>query len=605
MGRTWRVLRAALAAAALSAAATVVRQPYVQNVGTGHASILWTALENGEGEAECSSGSGAASRAAAQVREFPAALTGIGFTYYQYRVDFDGLSPGTWYRCAVRIDRETLSLPENAGLGFRTAAAGPFTFLALGDSGTGSSEQRQIAQRMLEDRPSLVLHTGDIVYPGGGYADQQAFYFDVYWRLMTQVPFFPSPGNHDYDTRSAEPYLAAHAVPAGDVPARGRGRYYSFDWGNTHFVSLDSSLSPASAGMREEMLEWLDRDLRRSRAFWRVVYLHHAPYSAGAKEHDELGRLVREHIAPILDRHEVPLLLNGHDHNYQRTWPIRAGEAAAPGAGVVYVTTGGGGAPLYGVSARPLTAVAEAAHHYLRADVDGPRMTVRALRGDGREIDRFTLAPPPRLDNVPLVNAASFTAEIAPGGLVSILGRQLAPEEVAAPGGEPLPAALGGVTAQLNGRPMGLLYASGSQVNAQVPPDVRGPATLSVTTPNGVAEAAVVVLRSAPAIFTVPSDEGLTAAVVHAGGGALVTSKAPAAAGERVGIYVTGLAMMESLAVQIGESTAPAESVEPVPGSAGVYRVDVRIPANLAGGRYGLQVRAGGTGSNLVLLTVR
>ena len=601
----------ALAAALLQsiAAATLVRQPYVQDVRTDRAAILWTTLESGEGAVECSGGPGTAVRAAARMREFPSSVTEMGFAYYQYQADLSGLSAGVRYRCSLTLDGQPLAPLEDAELAFRTAARGPFTFLALGDSGTGSLEQRQIAKRMSEESPSLVLHTGDIVYPGGGYAEQQAFYFDVYWKIMLQTPFFPSPGNHDYDTRNAEPYLAAHSVPSEKVPAGGRGRYYSYDWGNVHFVSLDSNLSLAVAASGQgEMLEWLDRDLRESRSFWRVVYLHHAPFSGGPKETDAVGKLVRDYVAPILDRYDVPLMLNGHEHSYQRTFPIRAGVTRDTGEGVVYVTTGGGGAPLYNVILRPQVAVAESAHHFLRAEVDGPRMTVRAIRADGREIDRFTLAPPPRLAGDPLVNAASFTPEVASGGLVSILGRNLAAEELTPTGnGSPLPISLGGVTVELNGRPLSLLYVSGPQINALVPFDVHGPAALRVTARNGTVDAPVVVRDVAPAIFSVPIDGGHNPAVLQADG-TLVSAKSPAVRGQRVSIYLTGLGRLDGtlpLEVRIGGAVVVPSFAGLVPASPGVYRVEVAIPLTISAGMQSLQIRISEAGSNTVLLAVQ
>ncbi len=600
----------ALAAALLQTlpAATLVRQPYVQNVGTDRAAILWTTLESGEGAVECSGGPGAPVRAAARMREFPALVTEIGFTYYQYQADLSGLSASVRYRCSITLDGQPLAPQEDAELAFRTAGPGPFTFLAFGDSGTGSPEQRQIARRMAEERPSLVLHTGDIVYPGGGYAEQQAFYFDVYWRMMLQTPFFPCPGNHDYDTGNGEPYLAAHSAPTRNVPAAGRGRYYSYDWGNVHFVSLDSNLSLAAAASGSgEMLEWLDRDLRESRAFWRVVYLHHAPFSGGPKESDALGKLVRDYVAPILDRYDVPLMLNGHEHSYQRTFPIRAGEPLDTGQGVVYVTTGGGGAPLYNVIFRPQVAVAESAHHFLRADVDGARMTLRAIRPDGRELDRFTLAPPPRLAE-PVVNAASFTPDVASGGLVSILGRHLAAEELTSAGNaNPLPVSLGGVTVELNGRPLPLLYVSGSQINAQVPIDVRGTAALRVTTRNGTADASVVVRDVAPAIFSVAIDGGPSPAVLRANG-TLVSAKSPAAPGERVSIYLTGMGRLDGtlpVEVRIGGAVLTPSFAGLLPGSVGVYRVEVEIPLSLPSGMQPLQIQVGEARSNTAMLAVQ
>jgi len=182
--RSWRtVFRIVALAVVLSAAtppATLVRKPYVQNLRGDRASVLWTTLENGQGAVECFTDPDTSVSALARVREFKPAQTGMGFVYYQHQADLSGLGSGAEYRCRLMMDGRELSLPEDAVLTFRTAGPGPYSFLVFGDSGTGSQEQQQVSRLMSAERPALVLHTGDIVYPGGNYGDQQAFYFDVY-----------------------------------------------------------------------------------------------------------------------------------------------------------------------------------------------------------------------------------------------------------------------------------------------------------------------------------------------------------------------------------------------------------------------------------------
>jgi uncharacterized protein (TIGR03437 family) len=332
--------------------------------------------------------------------------------------------------------------------------------------------------------------------------------------------------------------------------------------------------------------------------------------------------MVRDHIAPILDRYDVPLVFNGHEHSYQRSHPIRDGQPVESGPAAVYVTTGGGGAPLYAIFPRPTVAFGQSAHHFVRAEVDGSRMTVHAIRADGREIDRFTLSPSPRLADEPAVNAASFTPALAPGGLVAIFGQHLASEELAS-AGAPLPITLGGVSVELNGRPLPLLYVSGSQINAQIPFDMQGPATLRVIAQNGTAYASIVVREVAPAIFSVPFDGGFSPAVLHPNG-ALVSAQSPALRGERVSVHLTGLGQVDgpisigqsapavpSLSVRIpvevhigGRVLTPA-SARLLPGSVGVYCVEVEIPPDLPSGTHALRIWMREVSSNTAILTIR
>ena len=114
--------------------------------------------------------------------------------------------------------------------------------------------------------------------------------------------------------------MAVHSVPGDTVPVADRGRYYSFDWANVHFVSLDSNLSLERAVTSGgPMLEWLNNDLRSTRQFWRVVYFHHPPYGAGPNQNDVHSLWIRQYAVPIFEANGVQLVLNGHEHSYQRS----------------------------------------------------------------------------------------------------------------------------------------------------------------------------------------------------------------------------------------------------------------------------------------------
>ena len=175
----------------------------------------------------------------------------------------------------------------------------------------------------------------------------------------------PVLGNHEYanDTKlTPTGFLESFSNPQpADVPAGQRERYYSFDAGPAHFVVLDSMKFYGELIEQKEMLEWLDRDLARTQAKWRVVFLHHAAYSHGP--HGTYGdipinRRMRNELAPLLQKHSVQLVLNGHDHLYERTKRLtvdRGGrlrrnkrcEIEDTPRGIVYVTVGIGGSDIH------------------------------------------------------------------------------------------------------------------------------------------------------------------------------------------------------------------------------------------------------------------
>lgn len=623
VGSLWRrPLLAALWLGAASQAATLLRLPYLQNVQADHATIMWTTRENGSGAVEYSSDNSYSQRAAAQVREFLPAETGLSEAFYQFQAELKGLRPATEYRYRILVDAQNLTPSPGLGDGLhlRTDGPGPFTFLALGDSGAGTPEQAQIARLMAAENPALVLHTGDVAYWSGTFEEFQAHYFDCYAALMQRAPFFPTPGNHDYVTGYAAPYLAVHSVPRAGVAAQDAGRYYSFDWANVHFVSLDSHLLPSSSA--GGMLAWLERDLLASRKFWKVVYFHHAPYVSGFPADDAVSALARERVVPILERNGVQLVLGGHEHACERTLALENGAPVAAGSGAVYIITGGGGAGLQPVRLLPISAFAQSVHNYLHVDVQGPQMTVRAVGLDGQELDRVTLTALPRIQSQLVVNAATFTNALAPGSLITILGQNLAVEERQAPG-FPLPAELSGTTVEFNGQPIPLLYVSAGKINAQLPYGLPGRAALRVRTPDGAADASISMAQSAPAILSISGDPGAAPAIVHSGSGALVSDASPAIPGEFLTVYAIGLGPVigEIAAGQAAPASPPLSvqaevevrlgnvQIQPAfaglsPGLAGLYQVNLVVPAGAPAGPSALRILVAGISSNTVTLPI-
>ncbi len=628
-----RFFLALFCAAALSEAQTVVRQPYLQSVRSDRASVLWTMLQSGAGAVQFSTDRSFSRTVNASIRDFVPSETGAVFPFYQYKADLTNLSPGTEYFYRLTLNGNVVQTGDNQY--FRTPGTGSsaFVFLAFGDSGVNSAQQIGLAARMTsQEDPALVLHVGDIAYPSGTYQEFQANHFDVYRDLMKRVPFFPVAGNHEYwrngnprsELTNALAFVNMHAAPADGVPAADRGRYYSFDWGNVHFIALDSNLplSEAAEGAGQ-MLQWLENDLQRTRRFWRIAYFHHPPYAGGPNQTDPLSRLARQWIVPILERYNVQLVLNGHEHSYQRSFPLRGGTQVPAGTGTVYVTTGGGGhTNLYPTCCDSAVEVSESVHHYVRGEVQGARLTLRVIRLNGSEGDILTLAPPPVVAEGGVVNAASFTGQLAPGGLFSIFGRTMGIEEAFATR-LPLPTELGGINVTMNGRRIPLLYVSGGQINAQLPFDAPASVTLQVNTPNGASQINATVSHTAPGIFTASTERGLIGTVVHTDG-SLVTAASPVRPGENVSVFLTGLgdvtgnitagqaAPSSPLAVsradvsaRIGGAPVAPSYAGLTPGFAGLYQVNLRIPSNLSSGPHTLQIVADGVSSNLVTLDVR
>lgn len=204
---------------------------------------------------------------------------------------------------------------------------------------------------------------------------------------------------------------------------------------------------------------------------------------------------------------------------------------------------------------------------------------------------------PPKITSV--VNAADFTAALAPGGLVTIFGEALSPVNLATRQ-MPLPAALGGSCLTVNGVPMPVLFVSERQINAQLPYSVDGNVTLVLRTPGGVSDNYKLTLQpAAPSVFRSGVAGPLTGlpAIVRAANNMLVTPANPVRPGEDIVIYLTGMGRT-SPAVEAG-APAPADPlaaavIQPevslggvglpiryaglTPGLAGVYQINAHVP---------------------------
>jgi hypothetical protein len=274
------------------------------------------------------------------------------------------LEPDTLY-CYTVQHRDQL---VTARAGFRTAPApgtgAPVSFAAFGDSGHASADQMSVLDQLATVPFRLMVHTGDIAYETGSLGDFESKYFAIYAPLLRSFALHPALGNHD----SASVFRGVY-----DLPLEKPGNFYSFDHGDIHFVALDTNQINAAQAA------WLEADLAASDREWIVVFGHHPPYSSG----DHGSTLAfRTAFGPILERHQVDLVLSGHDHDYERV---------VPQGGVHYLVTGGGGRGTRPVGHSAFTAFAEQVLHFVYIEVDGDRLLAHAIDATGVEFDQLAL----------------------------------------------------------------------------------------------------------------------------------------------------------------------------------------------------------------------
>ncbi|MEI6020918.1 MAG: metallophosphoesterase [Bacteroidota bacterium] len=235
-----------------------------------------------------------------------------------------------------------------------------FRFVAFGDIGAGTLQQKLLANRAAQLNPDLVIVPGDIVYERGLISEYDKNFWPIYnteatndsgAAMLRSVPFVSAPGNHDTDTRDLNQYpdalsyylfweqplngpLCAEGGPfvpkliasdenrkpfiegAGD--AYPRMTNYSFDYGNAHWTIIDSN--PYVDFTDTTLNNWVARDLAAAKnAAWRFIVFHHPGFNS-AREHYEQQQM--RLLTPIFETGKVDVVFNGHVHNYQRTFPM-------------------------------------------------------------------------------------------------------------------------------------------------------------------------------------------------------------------------------------------------------------------------------------------
>jgi predicted phosphodiesterase len=212
---------------------------------------------------------------------------------------------------------------------------------------------------------ALVL-LGDNIYPDGDPERAGEAVLDPLAPILTRgVALAAVLGNHDVDRGRGDEVASRLGMP---------GRWYERRFGPIQLIALDST----SAADRHQQ-EWIDRTLAGSDAAFRVVALHHPPYSAGW--HGS-SRDVRRAFEPAFVRFGVDLVLAGHEHDYQRSKPVN---------GTVYVVSGAA-THLRATGRRRFTAAAHARHHFLDLWVIDDQVVIQPIGHDGQPFDQ-TLVP--------------------------------------------------------------------------------------------------------------------------------------------------------------------------------------------------------------------
>jgi hypothetical protein len=310
-----------------------------------------------------------------------------------HQVRIRGLNPAA--TCYYRVRSGPLVSKINR---FRTApdvSETKWRMAVYGDSRSNPITHRKVVEQIARANVDLILHTGDIVLDGTNYSSWRAEFFGPLAPIAGSVPWVSTIGNHERDSKN---YFSYAALP-------GNERFFSFDFANAHLVGVDSN-SWIQRGRDSQQYKWMEEDLKAVRdTAWSFVYFHHPLFSG----HRDRGiNPLRWDWCPLFLDPECRLdgVLNGHDHFFVRNHRI-ARITGEPQSGVFFMTTGGGGAPLYPLKPRDTVAFARSVHHFSLFEFDGGEVTISAIDIAGRTIDKHVLTKQP----IPSQELCSYDVE--------------------------------------------------------------------------------------------------------------------------------------------------------------------------------------------------
>lgn len=382
----------------------------------------------------------------------------------EHIVRITGLQPDTQYYYSIGSSGQRLAGTNGVGSDywFKTSPVPgtrkPTRLWLLGDAGTAGngSADRQNSTRDAFNTwaatnggpPDLWLMLGDNAYNTGTDAEHQRAIFDIYPSILRNKFLWPTIGNHETalsTTATDFPYLHIFSLPtageSGGV-ASGTEKYYSFDYGNIHFVCLDSMTSGRTA--TTPMATWLQNDLAATTAEWIIVFFHHPPYTKGSHNSDTEADLVqlRQNLNPIFEANGVDMVLGGHSHCYERSFLMQGhyglsgtltpsmkldgGDGRVDGdgpyrkkttgEGVVYSVAGSAGQAtfLQGDAPHPAMFFTLLQLGTLVLDISSNRLDGTFVDSTGIPRDNFTIIKPvPGTPDAPLNLTARFTNQNA------------------------------------------------------------------------------------------------------------------------------------------------------------------------------------------------
>lgn len=337
-----------------------------------------------------------------------------------HKAEATGLEPGTAYVYRVGDGGSNVS---KQGTFHTAAAAGDATkFLFIGDSQAdtqaGFALWGNTLAKAMEYMPDadMLVHAGDMV-DKGFEQEQWNWWFEAGGEHLLNTTLVPVIGNHEVMGTNGDGDYAAQFHNPQNGATGVKDTNFSFDIRDTHFAVLNTEHS----NLFGEQARWLDEDLSNSDKKWKVVFFHQGPYGSIYS-----NERVQADWVPLFDKHGVDLVMNGHDHIYLRTYPMKDGAIVPDGQGTRYVIGGSSGPKFYALTERFWQEKIDDSDEqiYTAVEITKNKISIAARTLDGREVDRFEILK----QNPETLTLDRTSAEMLPGGRLK-LQATVGPEE--------------------------------------------------------------------------------------------------------------------------------------------------------------------------------
>lgn len=312
--------------------------------------------------------------------------TGNGKQQSVHKAEATGLTPGTKYvyRVGSGEDGEWSEPAE-----FVTEAAEPeaFSFINVTDSQGVTEADFKLWGRTLDQAFTVfpdarfIVHNGDLTEEPEEEKGWDAF-FGQAAKWLTRVPLMPVTGNHDEVSETADRFTSHFNLPANGAEGSAQGTTYSFDYGYAHFVVLNTESN------LQRQTDWLREDLQNNDKAWTIVAIHRPAY--GGNRYEKIEDWIK-----VFDEFGVDLVLQGHNHEYSRSYSLKDGEIVPDGEGTVYVVTNTAGPKFNDLKKDKFYHAVHFQNNkqmFAGITVSEHSLSYEAYDADGAKLDGFTLS---------------------------------------------------------------------------------------------------------------------------------------------------------------------------------------------------------------------